>query len=64
MFIDVQHDDSYTPQKLVLRAGTHFGDLQDVKTINLDQPRGWQHFKLGNYVDVPEEDVDWSDPEA
>lgn len=65
MFIDVQHDDSYTPQKLALRAGTHFGDLQELNhTITLEHPRGWQHFKLGPAAGLPEEEVDWSDPEA
>lgn len=65
MFVDVQHDDSYTPNKIGIRAGTHFGDMQDVKQISLDQPRGWQHFKLGSQADAAsQEEVDWSDPEA
>ena len=30
MFVDVTTDDSYTPQKLSLRAGSSFSDLQEV----------------------------------
>ena len=30
MFVDVQTDDSYTPQKMSLRAGSSYSDLQEV----------------------------------
>lgn len=33
-----------------------------VKLIELDNPRGWVHFQLGNLVEG--EDEDWTDPEA
>lgn len=30
IFVDIGLDDSYTPQKISIRAGTYFGDLQEV----------------------------------
>lgn len=63
IFVDIGLDDSYTPQKISIRAGTYHGDLQEVKAIDLDKPRGWVHFQLGNSVEG-EEEIDWADPEA
>ncbi|PWN40485.1 galactose-binding like protein [Ceraceosorus guamensis] len=37
-------DDSYTPSKILIRAGTHYHDLVDVRTRTLDKPVGWYHF--------------------
>ena len=55
MFADVALDDSYTPQRISLRAGTYFGDLVEIKNIDLSAPAGWQHFVLGG-PGVPGED--------
>lgn len=30
IFVDIGLDDSYTPQKISIRAGTYLGDLQEV----------------------------------
>ena len=30
-FVDIGLDDSYTPQKISIRAGTFYGDLQEVR---------------------------------
>ena len=58
-------DDSYTPSKISLRAGSHFADLVEVKLIEMDQPRGWQHVKLGLHADAAEGDeIDPLDPDA
>jgi len=71
MFVDISLDDSYTPQKISIKAGTYMGDLQEIKYVELDNPRGWVHLGLGSAVDVPDseeaaeqEEPDWSDPEA
>jgi len=40
-------DDSYTPVKLLIKAGTGLYDLQDVKTITMDKPTGWITFDVG-----------------
>jgi len=62
LFLDIGLDDSYTPQKISVRAGSYHGDLQEVKLLELDNPRGWVHCQLGNLVEG--EDEDWTDPEA
>jgi len=38
---------SYTPIKLLIRAGTSLYDLQDVKTVTMDKPTGWITFDVG-----------------
>ncbi|GAA6037790.1 hypothetical protein JCM8097_005037 [Rhodosporidiobolus ruineniae] len=44
---DIALDDSYTPHKVSVRAGSYHGDLQEVKWVELNQPKGWQVLKLG-----------------
>ncbi|KAK4055720.1 hypothetical protein OIV83_000266 [Microbotryomycetes sp. JL201] len=44
LYADAALDDSYTPHKISLRAGTYFGDLLEIKSIELQSPAGWQHF--------------------
>mmetsp|Transcript_43774 Transcript_43774/g.68522 ORF Transcript_43774/g.68522 Transcript_43774/m.68522 type:complete len:131 (+) Transcript_43774:468-860(+) len=41
IFCDFKHDESYTPSKISIRAGTHFHDLQEVKEVSLEEPSGW-----------------------
>ena len=41
IYCDFKHDESYTPSKISIRAGTHFHDLQEVKEVTLDEPSGW-----------------------
>ncbi|KAM0788739.1 hypothetical protein ACM66B_002831 [Microbotryomycetes sp. NB124-2] len=47
LYADAALDDSYTPHKISLRAGTYFGDLLEVKSVELQSPAGWQHFVIG-----------------
>lgn len=61
LFTDVALDDSYTPSKISISAGTSLYDLQVVKTIDLEQPKGWQHFKLGTGADDDEAGADMPD---
>lgn len=44
---DISLDDSYTPHKISVRAGSYHGDLHEVKWVELSQPKGWQAVKLG-----------------
>ena len=46
IYADVAGDDSYTPQKISLRAGTYHGDLHEVRYVEMVSPKGWQHFWL------------------
>lgn len=41
-------DDSYTPKTMSIKAGTHLGDLQEIRFIDLNTPKGWYHFALDN----------------
>lgn len=47
IYADVSLDDSYTPQKISLRAGTYHGDLHEVRYVEMISPNGWQHITLG-----------------
>ncbi|KAF8322630.1 galactose-binding like protein [Clavulina sp. PMI_390] len=45
--LNIVSDDSYTPIRLLIRAGTSLYDLQDVKTVSFDKPMGWIPFDIG-----------------
>lgn len=46
MYLSFSQDDSYTPQALLIRAGTGLNDLQDVRTVVFDKPTGWVVFDV------------------
>lgn len=48
MYADISVDDSYTPQKLSIRAGTYHGDLHEVRLVDMADPKGWQVIKLAS----------------
>ncbi|KAN0060278.1 hypothetical protein ACQY0O_007607 [Thecaphora frezii] len=57
VYLDVRQDDSYTPTKLCIKAGTHFHDLMTVRTRTFESPQGWKHFLLDKTdLHVPEEE--------
>lgn len=58
LYTDVHLDDSYTPSKVTISAGSFHHDLQVIRTVDLDQPRGWQHFKLGSGEDEADDPDD------
>lgn len=41
MFLDFESDESYTPTKISVMSGTGYHDLQEVTTMNFEQPSGW-----------------------
>lgn len=41
MYLDYATDESYTPKKMSIRAGTSQHDLSDIATIDLHEPVGW-----------------------
>ncbi|KDQ15852.1 hypothetical protein BOTBODRAFT_31310 [Botryobasidium botryosum FD-172 SS1] len=47
ILLDIGQDDSYTPTRLTIRAGTGHYDLQDIKNVNLQSPSGWITFDAG-----------------
>jgi hypothetical protein len=49
IFLDFESDESYTPTRIVLLAGTGYHDLIAFSTLEFQQPKGW--------IDVPLEGV-------
>ncbi|GMI63204.1 hypothetical protein ScalyP_jg5210 [Parmales sp. scaly parma] len=45
-YLDFNLDESYTPKKLSVRAGSSFHDLVEVKTVTLEEPVGWVSIRL------------------
>ncbi|KEG14053.1 anaphase promoting complex subunit 10 [Trypanosoma grayi] len=41
LFLSSQQDESYTPRKIRVQAGTHSGDMADVAVATVDNPQGW-----------------------
>jgi anaphase-promoting complex subunit 10 len=49
MYFDYLLDESYTPSRIAISAGTGLYDLTEVKIVDLYQPRGWQTVHVGDY---------------
>lgn len=41
VYTDFKLDESYTPSKISIRAGTTFHDLQEIHVEELSEPSGW-----------------------
>lgn len=48
LYLDYALDESYTPKKLCIRAGSSTHDLRDIMTIHLHEPAGWINVPLGD----------------
>jgi anaphase-promoting complex subunit 10 len=46
-YLDYKLDESYTPKKLSIRAGTTFHDLVEIHVMELNEPIGWVAINLG-----------------
>ncbi|GAA5966874.1 hypothetical protein JCM3765_004587 [Sporobolomyces pararoseus] len=55
IYVDIRVDDSYTPHKISIRAGTFHGDLHEVKWVELQQAKGWQAMVLTGPAGSPDE---------
>ena len=44
--LDYKLDESYTPSKMSIRAGTGYHDLKELKVIDVNEPIGWQVVQL------------------
>ncbi|KAK7874494.1 hypothetical protein R5R35_001577 [Gryllus longicercus] len=53
IFTDYKLDESYTPSRISIRAGTHFNDLQEVEVIDLNEPTGWVHIPIKDIHEKP-----------
>jgi len=45
LLLDFKLDESYTPSKVAVRAGTTVHDLRELQAVELEEPAGW--------VDIP-----------
>ena len=41
LYVDYRQDESYTPKKISLRAGTNYHDLAELEVFELVEPVGW-----------------------
>ncbi|BDA40715.1 Anaphase-promoting complex subunit 10 [Coccomyxa sp. Obi] len=46
IYLDYKLDESYTPIKISVRAGTSVYDLKEIKIVELNEPIGWVHIPL------------------
>eukprot|EP00854_Cymbomonas_tetramitiformis_P013137 gene13137-15509_t len=46
VYADFKQDESYTPNKISIRAGNSFHDLREIKVVDLEEPVGWVTFSL------------------
>lgn len=48
LYLDMRQDESYTPNKLMLRTGSTFHDLTDGPVVELVEPSGWCVIPVAN----------------
>lgn len=53
IYTDYKLDESYTPNRISIRAGTSFNDLQEVEVVELKEPVGWVKIPLKDMHDRP-----------
>ena len=46
LLLDFKLDESYTPSRVSVRAGTTVHDLRELQTIDLEEPVGWVAISL------------------
>ncbi|XP_037087221.1 anaphase-promoting complex subunit 10-like [Pollicipes pollicipes] len=53
IYSDFKQDESYTPNRVSIRAGTSFHDLRELEVKELTEPSGWVVFALRGADDRP-----------
>lgn len=51
IFTDYASDESYTPSKIQILSGTGYHSLQEVITIDLNEPQGWRDISMSSLRD-------------
>lgn len=46
LLLDYKLDESYTPSRVAVRAGTTLNDLRELQTLELEEPVGWVALEL------------------
>lgn len=41
IYTDYRMDESYTPSRLSIRAGSSYNDIQEIETVEFHEPNGW-----------------------
>ena len=41
LYVDYKLDESYTPQRISVRAGSSFHDLKEIRSLEVVEPKGW-----------------------
>ncbi|ESO88499.1 hypothetical protein LOTGIDRAFT_179104 [Lottia gigantea] len=52
-FANYKADESYTPNKISIRVGSHFNDLIEVELLEMTEPVGWISVPLKDSNDKP-----------
>mmetsp|Transcript_14356 Transcript_14356/g.26957 ORF Transcript_14356/g.26957 Transcript_14356/m.26957 type:complete len:323 (+) Transcript_14356:112-1080(+) len=55
-YLDYTLDESYTPKRIGIKAGTTFHDLEEIKVVEMNEPTGWVSVPLHAKID-PLDDV-------
>merc|ERR1711894_202902 len=50
---DYKADESYTPNRISIRAGNHFNDLTEVEQVEMSEPSGWMIVPLKDIHEKP-----------
>lgn len=53
LYADYKLDESYTPNRISIRAGNHFHDLQEIELMDLNEPSGWVVIPLKDANESP-----------
>jgi len=53
IYADYKADESYTPNRISIRAGNHFNDLTEVEQVELNEPSGWFIIPLKDAHEAP-----------
>ncbi|KAI3662588.1 hypothetical protein MP638_000698 [Amoeboaphelidium occidentale] len=46
LYLDYKQDESYTPNKILIKAGTDHRNAHEITTVELQEPIGWQDIDL------------------
>ncbi|XP_068201284.1 anaphase-promoting complex subunit 10-like [Palaemon carinicauda] len=53
IYLKYSRDKSYTPNRISVRSGTHFNDLQEIKVVDFVKPNGWFFIPLNDVSEFP-----------
>ncbi|KAH7081102.1 galactose-binding domain-like protein, partial [Paraphoma chrysanthemicola] len=58
LYLDFEHDESYTPTRIIFLAGSGMNDLQQWSELSLENPRGWVWVPFDQVGDPDDDDDD------